>query len=130
MLHINSQLPSRVFLRIQLCRHPDWLRVSRNYTVDAIKAAQGHHIWPPLMRRCVHWLIPSCEELRADLAECKCLVDPVLEKKGCEKEGGAAQDLEPLHYLDDMEWMEQAANGNTYGPAISQVMMAMEANPF
>lgn len=40
MLHIISQLSSRVFLGTELCRNPDWLRVTRDYTVDAIQAAQ------------------------------------------------------------------------------------------
>ncbi|KAJ5713555.1 uncharacterized protein N7483_010736 [Penicillium malachiteum] len=128
MLHIISQLSSRVFLGTELCRNPDWLRVTRDYTVDAIQAGQDLRVWPKTMRSWVHWFIPSCRRLRAHLAECKDLVNPVLEKRRLEKETRIAQDLKPKEYLDAMEWMEQAANGKPYDPAISQVMMAMAAN--
>lgn len=128
MLHIVSQLSSRVFLGTELCRNPDWLRVTRDYTVDAIRAAQDLRVWPPLTRRWVHWFIPSCRKLRADLAECKDLVNPILEKRRLDKESRAAQGLKAHEYLDAMEWMEQAAKGQPYDPAISQVMMAMAAS--
>jgi cytochrome P450 len=128
MLHIVSQLSSRVFLGKELCRNPDWLRVTMDYTVDAINAAQELRVWPMMMRSWVHWFLPSCRKLRADLAECNDLVNPVLEKRRLDKESRAAQGLEPEEYLDAMEWMEQAAKGRPYDAAISQVMMAMAAN--
>ncbi len=128
MLNIISQLSSRVFLGEELCRNPDWLRVTMSYTVDAITAGQDLRVWPMALRSLVHWFIPSCRKLREDLAECQKLVNPVIQKRREEKKNRVLQGLEPKKYLDAMEWMEQAAKGRSYDPSISQVMMAMAAN--
>jgi hypothetical protein len=127
-LRIVSQLSSRVFLGEELCRNEDWLRVTMDYTEHAMKAGQNLRMWPKHLRPFVHWVLPSCRIIRAELAECRALVNPVLEKRRQEKAAQLRQGPKPNEYLDAMEWMEQAAKGRPYDPAISQVMMALAAN--
>jgi hypothetical protein len=40
-----AQLSSKVFLRDKICRNPDWLRISVDYTVETFLAAEVLQLW-------------------------------------------------------------------------------------
>ncbi len=91
-------------------------------------AAQDLRQWPMFLRKYVHWFLPSCMTIRAELAKSFRIVNPVLEKRRLAKATRKEQGLEPEEYLDAMEWMDQSAAGRPYDPTISQIMMAIAAN--
>lgn len=99
LLRLVARVSSRAFLGEEICRNDNWLRVTREYTVDGIRAAEELRLWPAPLRALVHWFIPSCQRARADVAEARRIVSGVLEKRRLEKQRG-----EKVDYEDALEW--------------------------
>lgn len=127
VLQIAAQISSRVFLGGQLCRNPDWLRITINYTVDAITGALALRLWPSFIRPAVHWVLPYCRKIRTHLAEGRAIIDPVLEKRREEKQTTVAMGKNAEKHIDAMEWLEEAAKGRKYDPVTAQVMLSLAA---
>ena len=127
VLKIVAQSSSRVFLGEELCRNPDWLRITVDYTVDSVVAAQTLRLWPKILRPVVHWFLPSCQKIRAQIFEARALVNPVLEKRHRAKAALLEQGKTPERYPDAMEWFEETSKGRPYDPAISQLMLSLAA---
>ncbi|PQE19048.1 cytochrome P450 protein [Rutstroemia sp. NJR-2017a WRK4] len=125
---IVSQLSSRVFLGEEICRNPDWHRFTVDYTAHTIEAGQELRLWPKALRSYVHWVLPCCQKIRSELADARKIIAPVLERRRREKAATEAQGKPPAEYLDALEWMEVAAKGQPYDPAVIQVMLAFSAN--
>ncbi|KAL3432958.1 cytochrome P450 [Aspergillus tetrazonus] len=127
VLDIVAQLSSKVFLGDQICRNPDWLRITVAYTVDSFLAAQALRMWPTFMRRLVAPFIPGVQKIRAELEEARRIILPVLEKRKAEKQAAIAAGKTPARYNDAMEWMEQCAKGRPYDAAVSQLSLSLGA---
>lgn len=122
ILKIVAQLSSRVFLGDQICRNPDWLRITVSYTVDAFLAAQDLRQWPELVRPLVAHFLPSCRKVRRELDEARDIIRPVLEERR------AAKDSETTERFNDaMQWMDDVAKGRPYDPAVSQMSFSLAA---
>ncbi|CBF80737.1 hypothetical protein AN8530.2 [Aspergillus nidulans FGSC A4] len=127
VLDIVAQLSSKVFLGDQICRNPEWLRITVAYTVDSFLAAQALRMWPTFMRRLVAPFIPGVQKIRAELEEARRIILPVLEKRKAEKQTAIAAGKTPARYNDAMEWMEQCAKGRPYDAAVSQLSLSLGA---
>jgi cytochrome P450 len=127
VLDIVAQLSSKVFLGDQICRNPDWLRITVAYTVDSFLAAEALRMWPTFMRRLVAPFIPGVQKIRAELEEARHIIIPVLEKRKAEKQAAIADGKTPARYNDAMEWMEQCAKGRPYDAAVSQLSLSLGA---
>jgi cytochrome P450 len=110
-----------------LCRDPEWLRITINYTVDAITGALALRLWPSFIRPVVHWFLPYCQKVRKYLAEGRAIIDPVLKKRREEKRTAAAMGNVAEKHLDAMEWLEEVAKGRKYDPVTAQVMLSLAA---
>lgn len=123
ILQIVAQLSSRVFLGDQICRNPDWLRITVSYTVHAFLAAQDLRQWPELIRPLVAHFLPSCKKVRRDLDEARDIIRPVLEERREVKDSEATTE----RFNDAMQWMEDVAKGRPYDPAVSQMSFSLAA---
>ena len=123
-----SQLAARAFLGEKLGRDPEWIQVSSYYARDSVIAATAIRKWPVFLRRLGNWVTPACYTLRDDLKNARRLVEPLLQERRLEKEVRAKNGLKAIEYLDALQWMEDAANGQAYDPAASQVILALAAN--
>ncbi|KAL4758909.1 cytochrome P450 [Aspergillus foveolatus] len=127
VLDIVAQLSSKVFLGDQICRNPDWLRITVAYTVDSFLAAEALRMWPTFMRRLVAPFIPGVQKIRTELEQARRIIIPVLEKRKAEKQAAIAAGKNPARYNDAMEWMEQCAKGRPYDAAVSQLSLSLGA---
>ncbi|KAL6229228.1 hypothetical protein BDW75DRAFT_245921 [Aspergillus navahoensis] len=127
ILDMVAQLSSRVFLGDQVCRNPDWLRITVAYTVDSFLAAGTLRMWPAFMRRVVAPFVPRVQKIRADLEEARRIILPVLERRKAEKQAATADGKSPACYNDAMEWIEQCAKGRPYDAAVSQLSLSLAA---
>ncbi|BCS23009.1 cytochrome P450 [Aspergillus puulaauensis] len=127
ILNIIAQISSRVFLGDRLCRNPDWLRITVDYTVDCFEAADTLRLWPALLRPIVSPYIPSCRKIRAEIQEARDIIFPVLEQRKKEKQDAIDRGDTPEKYNDAMEWMEQCAKGRPYDAAIAQLTFSVAA---
>ncbi|KAL4919607.1 cytochrome P450 [Aspergillus aurantiobrunneus] len=124
ILKIVARLSSRVFLGDQICRNPDWLRITVSYTVDSFLAAMDLRQWPRLVRSLVARFLPSCRKIRQELDEARSIIRPVLEERRQAKE--AAGDVS-ARFNDAMQWMEDVAKGRPYDAAVAQMSFSLAA---
>ncbi|CAP67500.1 uncharacterized protein PODANS_6_11540, partial [Podospora anserina S mat+] len=127
ILHLIARISSRVFLGSELCRNEDWLKVTRDYTADAMRAAIELRFVPKPVRFLAHWFMPSCQKARVHVQEARRIIGPVLEKRRVQKMAGNG------NFDDDaIEWyvlrlFEREAQGKPYDPVIAQLVMSMAA---
>jgi cytochrome P450 len=127
ILQLVARLSSRVFLGEELCRDSRWLDITINYTVDAFMAAEELRLWNPLLRPFVHWFLPRCRRLRAQIKEAYSTIEPVLEKRRMHKASAAATGGEARKYEDTIEWFESLAKGRAYDPIRVQLGLSIAA---
>lgn len=78
VVRIVARLSSRVFLGPELSRNEQWLRIARDYTVDAFTAAQTLLALPKLVQPTAAWFLPVCRRLRNEVKEGRRLIEPIV----------------------------------------------------
>jgi cytochrome P450 len=127
LLRTVAQLSSKVFLGDEICRNPDWLRITVEYSVDSFMAAESLRIWPKMLRPVASKFLPRCRKVRAEMEEARQIITPVLEKRRAEKRAALKLGSTPKRYNDAMEWMEESAKGRQYDPAVGQMAFSVAA---
>ncbi|OGM47935.1 putative cytochrome P450 monooxygenase [Aspergillus bombycis] len=127
ILKVVAQLSSRIFLGDQICRNPNWLRITVDYTIDSFKAAEALRLWPKAFRAIVAQFLPSCRKIRAELQEAQDIIWPVLDARRRDKQAAISGGKEPERYNDAMEWLEECAKGRSYEPAFGQLIFSVAA---
>lgn len=122
---VIARVSCRVFLGDKLCRNEDWLRITRDYTVYALQAAEQLRLWPAATRPLVHWFLPSCRRIRGQIAEARAIIDPVLEERRQLKARLRAEGKPVVVQQDAIEWFEQEARGSKYDPVSAQLLLAV-----
>ncbi|CAG9954540.1 unnamed protein product [Clonostachys rosea f. rosea IK726] len=125
--HIVARVSSRVFLGTEICRNKRWLEITLRYTVDAFMAAGNLRLWPAPLRPLVHWFMPSCQKLRSEVAEAKEIITPVLEDRRLKKKQAQQGQVKYEAPDDAIEWVERAANGESYDPVSIQLILSVAA---
>ncbi|RSL91041.1 hypothetical protein CDV31_015562 [Fusarium ambrosium] len=128
ILKLVARISSRVFLGNELCRDEAWLRITREHTVTAFKAADELRMWPKISRKVIHWFLPGCRELRAQVLEAQQIITATLERRRKEKAELLSQGKEPPKYNDAIEWFEQTSKGTVpYDPTAVQLVLSVAA---
>ncbi|RSL68870.1 hypothetical protein CEP53_002406 [Fusarium sp. AF-6] len=128
ILKLVARISSRVFLGTELCRDEVWLRITREHTVTAFKAVEELRMWPKISRKVVHWFLPGCRELRAQVLEAQQIITATLESRRKQKAELLAQGEEPLKCNDAIEWFEQTSKGTVpYDPTAVQLVLSVAA---
>ncbi|KAM6512152.1 hypothetical protein FSOLCH5_009871 [Fusarium solani] len=127
VLRLVARISSRVFLGPELCRNESWLRITRDYTVTGFFAGEDLRMWPEFVRPFVHWFLPGCRKLRADVKEARSMIDFVVEerRKRNQELVDAGQDVP--EYNDAIAWFDKAAKGATYDRAAMQLSLSLAA---
>lgn len=122
-----AQLSSKVFLGDKICRNPDWLRITVDYTVDSFVAARELRFWPTLLRPFIANFLPSCRKIQQQIQQARDIIEPVLEERRKAKEAEASTGAPRERYVDAMQWMEDSAKGAPYDPAVAQLSFSLAA---
>ncbi|KAB8356664.1 hypothetical protein FH972_024241 [Carpinus fangiana] len=96
------------------------LSVLVNHTVNAAVAAKVLRTWPVVLRPLVHWFLPECKQLRAEVARARKILDPIIAKR---RLGTGNND----DYNDAMQWMEEIAKGRPYNALSAQLALGFAA---
>ncbi|KAK2028556.1 cytochrome P450 [Colletotrichum zoysiae] len=126
VLGIVAQVSSRVFLGDELCRHEDWLRITKTYTVKAFGLAGKITLIPRPLRPLLHWFVPGMKELRDLCAEADTIIQPILDARRKAKATAVANGKPIPTYDDCIEWAESEAK-SAYKPATFQLNIAVAA---
>lgn len=126
-----ARLSSRVFVGDQLCHDPRWLDITASYTINAFTAADELRMWNPLLRHVVHWFLPRCRKLRAQIKEAYAIMGPVIEARKAQRaylsenrDQIAGDDPNPE---DAIEWFETLSRGRDYDPRLVQLKLSLAA---
>ncbi|KKY20492.1 putative cytochrome p450 [Diplodia seriata] len=119
VLQLVARLSSRVFLGEAGARNAAWQRITAEYTKTAYVAAYVLRLWPARLRPLVHWALPPCRRLRAQVAEAREIVVDMIEAR---RRSGGGQ------YNDAVAWFEQdRQRGSDYDPVVAQLILAQAA---
>ncbi|CAG8135836.1 unnamed protein product [Penicillium salamii] len=127
ILRMVAQLSSKVFLGDQICRDPNWLRITVDYTVDSFIAAVALRQWPSFIRPLVANFLPACQKTRRELDEARSIIKPVLQARREAKEATARDGRTTVRFNDAMQWMEDVAKGRPYDAAVVQMSFSVVA---
>nr|CAP07651.1 P450 monooxygenase [Sphaceloma manihoticola] len=127
-LQVIARVSSRIFLGQELCRNPDWLRVTSTYSVLAFRAVVVLRFWPAPLRNLVHWFLPACKAARDLVQEARDLVNPLLQERN-EERRAQAKGESVLYRNDAIDWLEELATDKNlnYDPAASQLSLSTAA---
>lgn len=128
LLDVVARMSAKVFLGDEGCRNEDWLRLTKELTVDLFHAAVKLAGIPPGIRHIVHWFLPECKALREDMRIGREIINKMLSKRHEEKKRLRAEGIEP-EFNDALEWYEiQAhANGVKLDYGVAQLFLALAA---
>jgi len=88
----------------ELCRDPEWLRISRLYQTQSMKALKHLRLFPKVLRPIVGRFGSECRQLRHVLAQTRQLTEKVLQERQAAKMRG----LE-MEHNDALTWAEELA---------------------
>ncbi|ETS81536.1 hypothetical protein PFICI_06538 [Pestalotiopsis fici W106-1] len=122
ILQAVAQVSSRLFLGEELCRDPDWLRITTTYTHHITKAALELKAWPGLLRPFVIRFLPHGRALISLVKEAEELLGSVLKNRRDATVRGTRR-----NYTDAIEWFDQMAKGRKYNPVHVQLTLSFVA---
>ncbi|KAF7192020.1 Cytochrome P450 monooxygenase [Pseudocercospora fuligena] len=129
LLDMVARISTRIFAGIELCRHPEWLVVTKQYTTQTFLAGQALHRYPTILRPFVQWWLPECVELRREAKLARKIVGPVFARKLEERQAQASSDhkqktTDSLTMMLDVAERRGIAN---YDAAAGQLLLSIAA---
>jgi cytochrome P450 len=122
ILKMVAQLSSRIFLGDKICRDPEWLDITINYTINAFTAAQELRLLPEFMRPFAVRYLPTSRKAQRQLKQARRIIDPVLEERRAANRSGRG-----VEYHDAIQWLEDTSKGRNYDPAAAQLALSAAA---
>ncbi len=122
-----SRISSRVFLGPEICRNERWLSITSQYTVNVFMTAFKLRIYPAPLRRIMNWILPGCRLVRAQIAEARTIIQPILDKRKEERLAAAANGQPIPRYNDAIQWAEEESTKAMYDPVYFQLALSNAA---
>ena len=122
VLKMVAQLSSRIFLGDKICRNPDWLHITINYTLNAFTAAQELRLLPEFLRPFAVRYLPTSRKAQGQIKQARKIINPVLKERQAAELAGKG-----IEYHDAIQWLEDTAKGRHYDPAAAQLALSAAA---
>ncbi|KAL6231982.1 hypothetical protein BDW75DRAFT_233165 [Aspergillus navahoensis] len=122
LLNAVARVSSRLFLGDRLCRDPNWIRITTEYTRNVASAFNALNTWPPVLRRLVCRFLGPVRILRRQVHEARNVLEPVLGERRALKARGEAPE-----YTDAIEWFDEVAKGRKYNSVNAQLTLSFVA---
>jgi cytochrome P450 len=122
ILKMVAQLSSRIFLGDKICRNPDWLDITINYTINAFTAAQELRLLPEFLRPFAVRYLPTSRKAQGQLKQARKIINPVLKERRAAERAGKG-----VEYHDAIQWLEDTSKGRPYDPAAAQLALSAAA---
>lgn len=116
-----------MFLGEKICRNPDWLQITVNYTIDSLAAAAQLRLWPQMLRPLAARFLPRCHKIRQELAEARRIITPVIEERHKARKTVIAEGKPEEIYHDAIQWLEENSRGQSFDPAAMQLALSTAA---
>lgn len=116
-----------MFLGSDICRNEKWLRITKEFTTTSFAAAAKLNMLPWVLRPLANLLDPSCQQVRAFIAEAEGILLPVIESRRKVKEAAKLAGKPVPVFNDTVEWAEAESQGTQYDPVAFQLMISFVA---
>lgn len=111
----------------EMCSNKDWLRASSEYTSLVFSVVGDLFAYPnQFTRRLAHRFLPQCQQVRAALARCRRVLQPVIAGRQRAVAEAVARGEDPPTWEDSLEWFRREF-GDQVDFATKQITMAMAA---
>ncbi|KAI0449875.1 cytochrome P450 monooxygenase [Xylaria acuta] len=129
LLDITARMSSRIFLGEELARDEEWLRITKNYTVDAVGAVIVLSKYPVNLRPYIGWLFPECRRVKDYYKRTRNVINPILKKRQDMKQAALAAGQPAPVFNDALEWIEQESKelNSGYDAVIFQLILSTVA---
>lgn len=127
MLDVIARVSSRVFLGSELCRDPEWLDVTKNFSQTQNTGLLNLRMYPKFLRPLVYWVDPVTKATRKRYLEGKAIVEGLLKRRAEERQECLARGEPAPVYNDSIEWAEQEANGKPFDATDIQLFLSFAA---
>lgn len=123
---VVAQVLARLFVGPALCHNKAWLSLSVEYQGTVFPAAQALHLWPKILREnIVHWFLPSCQKLRAQVQEAESMIVPLVEAIRTQRRETVKSGHPAPKSSTGMEFLEESANGENYNPTTMALIFSV-----
>lgn len=119
-------MSARVFLG-PVCRNEDWLEITKTYTVEAFKAADGLRQYPSWMRQFVQRFDSGVQNVRSLKERAVSIITPIIEERQRERLKAEAAGSKPPKFEDALDWFEEESKGREYDVPVVELTLAMAA---
>ena len=111
----------------KVCRNPDWLRLTVNYTVDSLMAAAELRLWPEMLRPIAARFLPKCKKIRKQLEEARNIIQPVIDERRLAQQAASKQGKPQERYHEAIQWLAENTKDRTFEPAAMQLALSTAA---
>lgn len=138
---IISRVTQLVLLGEDFMNNEAWQRVATAHSVDVFRAAAALHRWPAYLRPVVHWFLPECRRIRAQVREARAILAPEVLRRVREREthhsnSNNSEEEEKdqprprrQRVLDAIDWFVAAnPDDRPFDHVGAQISLAMAAN--
>jgi cytochrome P450 len=122
-----ARLSSRIFNEDRLTRNKEWLRISKDYTVNSFTGIAICKMVPAPLRWFAERTLPVCRKVRADRKAGAKLLAPILAERKAEIVAAQREGREPQLPDDSIEWFRRASKGREYNDADLQLSLSIAA---
>lgn len=119
-----ARLSTLSFIGVGLCRNAEWLDIATKFMITRFTAVADVQLWPRALHPFIHWFLPSCRNLRAEIKRARELVEPELEHQLRERENRASPSDQPFSAL---LWIDEQAKGAQYDATMAQLRLIFAA---
>ncbi|PNS17537.1 Ent-kaurene oxidase [Sphaceloma murrayae] len=127
ILDIVARLSSRVFLGEDLAHNQRWLEIAKDYTIDSFAAAFELRLIPGIIRPFVHWVLPRCRRLRANVRDAEKLIMPEVQKRIERVRKAHEAGVKPPKMSDTIGWMYEVSRGRKVNYVHGQLSLSLAA---
>lgn len=121
-----ARLSSIMFIGEEVAHDKEWIDVSVNYTIDAFVGARELRLWPAVLRRLVHWVLPSTRRVREDMRIGRQIVDREIAKRQLIRQGKLKEQT-PKTHADALDWFQEVGAGQEFDQTRAQIGLSLAA---
>ncbi|OJK01308.1 hypothetical protein ASPACDRAFT_1879884 [Aspergillus aculeatus ATCC 16872] len=115
--YIVARLSTLVFLGERVCRNPEWLDLSVNYTLDIFGAITALRRWPSILRPIVHWFLAPAQKLRQHVRVARRIIRREMEER--------QQNKKTTRLADALDWLHEVAAGRPLDATTAQIGLTL-----
>ncbi|KAH6619964.1 cytochrome P450 monooxygenase-like protein [Boeremia exigua] len=126
-LDLIARVSSRVFLGEELCRNPEWIGLTKEYTANAFSAGLRMSLVPKYLVRVYSWFSADARVVRKNSKDSRRILTPVVEKRKAIKAQAQREGLSIKPFEDALEWAELESQGAAFDMGALQLLMSFAA---